>query len=156
MTYVIKRDGRQMPFNTEKIKNAILKAFKAVDGQITDYAEAKAENIANYIEGYCEEEIKPLSIEEIQDLVENGLMSTKRKDVAKAYIKYREMRTKERNWNNEMMRAAKENLPALRLIIKTPMLMNIHSVVAVESLIQLFLNSMLQIIVCQKWLAKII
>ena len=93
MTYVIKRDGRQMPFNTKKIKNAILKAFKAVDGQITDYAETKAENIANYIEGYCEEEIKPLSIEEIQDLVENGLMSTKRKDVAKAYITYREERT---------------------------------------------------------------
>ena len=82
-----------MPFNTEKIKNAILKAFKAVDGQITDYAETKAENIANYIEGYCEEETKPLSIEEIQDLVENGLMSTKRKDVAKAYITYREERT---------------------------------------------------------------
>ena len=115
MTYVIKRDGRQMPFNTEKIKNAILKAFKAVDGQITDYAETKAENIANYIEGYCEEEIKPLSIEEIQDLVENGLMSTKRKDVAKAYIKYREMRTKERNWNNEMMRAAKEKLTGAKI-----------------------------------------
>ena len=115
MTYVIKRDGRQMPFNTEKIKNAILKAFKAVDGQITDYAEAKAENIANYIEGYCEEEIKPLSIEEIQDLVENGLMSTKRKDVAKAYIKYREMRTKERNWNNEMMRVAKEKLTGAKI-----------------------------------------
>jgi anaerobic ribonucleoside-triphosphate reductase len=32
MTYVIKRDGRQMPFNTKKIKDAILKAFKAVDG----------------------------------------------------------------------------------------------------------------------------
>ena len=63
MTYVIKRDGRQMPFNTEKIKNAILKAFKAVDGKISDYAETKAENIANYIEGYCEEETLPLSIE---------------------------------------------------------------------------------------------
>ena len=32
MIYVIKRDGREMPFNTEKIKQAILKAFKAVDG----------------------------------------------------------------------------------------------------------------------------
>ena len=115
MIYVIKRDGRQKPFNTEKIKNAILKAFKAVDGQITDYAETKAENIANYIEGYCEEETEPLSIEEIQDLVENGLMSTKRKDVAKAYIKYREMRTKERNWNNEMMRAAKEKLTGAKI-----------------------------------------
>ena len=115
MIYVVKRDGRQMPFNTEKIKNAILKAFKAVDGQITDYAETKAENIANYIEGYCEEEVNPLSIEEIQDLVENGLMSTKRKDVAKAYIKYREIRTKERNWNNEMMRAAEEKLTGTKI-----------------------------------------
>ena len=115
MTYVVKRDGRHMPFNTEKIKQAILKAFKAVDGEITEYAEAKAENIANYIEGYCEEETKPLSIEEIQDLVENGLMSTKRKDVAKAYIKYREERTKERNWNNEMMRAAEEKLAGVKI-----------------------------------------
>lgn len=30
--YVVKRDGRKMPFNTEKIKKAILKSFKAVDG----------------------------------------------------------------------------------------------------------------------------
>ena len=42
-------------------------------------------------------------------------MSTKRKDVAKAYIKYREMRTKERNWNNEMMRAAKEKLTGAKI-----------------------------------------
>ena len=61
------------------------------------------------------EEKEPLSIEEIQDLVENGLMSTKRKDVAKAYIKYREYRTKERNWNNEMMRAAREKLTGSRI-----------------------------------------
>ena len=55
MIYVIKRDGRKMPFDTEKIKNAILKAFVAVDGEISEYAETKAENIANYIEGYCED-----------------------------------------------------------------------------------------------------
>ena len=115
MIYVIKRDGRTMPFDTKKIKNAILKAFKAVDGEISEYAELKAENIANYIEGYCEQEAEPLSIEEIQDLVENGLMSTKRKDVAKAYIKYRDQRTKERSWNNEMMRAAQEKLAGTRI-----------------------------------------
>ncbi len=115
MIYIIKRDGRQMPFDTQKIKNAILKSFKAVDGQISEYAETKAQNIANYIEGYCEEETHPLSIEEIQDLVENGLMSTKRKDVAKAYIKYREERTRERNWNNKMMRAAQEKLAGSKI-----------------------------------------
>lgn len=42
-------------------------------------------------------------------------MSTKRKDVAKAYIKYREQRTKERNWNNDMMRAAQEKLTASKI-----------------------------------------
>ncbi len=115
MIYIIKRDGRQMPFDTQKIKNAILKSFKAVDGQISEYAVTKAQNIANYIEGYCEEETHPLSIEEIQDLVENGLMSTKRKDVAKAYIKYREERTRERNWNNKMMRAAQEKLAGSKI-----------------------------------------
>ena len=42
-------------------------------------------------------------------------MSTKRKDVAKAYIKYREARTKKRNWNNQMMRAAKEKLAGKKI-----------------------------------------
>ena len=112
MIYVIKRDGRQVPFDTDKINKAILKAFKAVDGIITPYAETKAENIANYIQGYCEDVQEPLLIEEIQDLVEFGLMSTKRKDVAKAYIKYREKRAKERNWNSQMMEAARKKLTA--------------------------------------------
>ena len=115
MIYVVKRDGRIMPFNLEKIKTAILKAFQAVDGDVTPYAETKAENIANYIEGFCEDIEEPQSIEEIQDLVENGLMSTKRKDVAKAYIKYREERSKQRNWNNMMMQAAKDKLSAKKI-----------------------------------------
>ena len=37
-------------------------------------------------------------------------MSTKRKDVARAYIMYREKRSKERKWNTKMMRVAKEKL----------------------------------------------
>ena len=117
MTNIIKRDGRQMPFEKEKIEKAILKSFKAVDGQISDYAKIKAQNIANYIEDYCNKEKNnhSLSIEEIQDLVENGLMSTKRKDVAKAYIKYREARTKERKWNGKMMRAARQKLAGSKI-----------------------------------------
>lgn len=89
-----KRDGRLVIFNTQKIKNAVLKAFKAIDGQLTDYAIEKADHIADYIEGYCIDYDGILSIEEIQDLVERGLMSTKRKDVAKAYITYRQERTR--------------------------------------------------------------
>lgn len=42
-------------------------------------------------------------------------MSTKRKDVAKAYIKYREERSKQRNWNDIMMKAAKDKLSAKKI-----------------------------------------
>ena len=110
MKYILKRDGIKEPFNPEKIKNAILKAFAAVDGQLTDYAIEKANNIADYIEGYCVDYDGILSIEEIQDLVENGLMSTKRKDVAKAYITYRQERTKQRNANSQYVKNIENKL----------------------------------------------
>ena len=93
---VKKRDGRLVDFDSSKIKNAILKAFVDVDGKLTDYAIDKANNIADYIEGYCMDSENILSIEEIQDLVEHGLMSTRKKDVAKAYILYRQERTNAR------------------------------------------------------------
>ena len=109
---VIKRDGRVVPFDSSKIKNAILKAFLAVDGEISEYAQAKAENIADYIEGYYLDVDETPEIEEIQDLVEKGLMSCKRKDVAKEYILYREERNKIRNKNSHLMKDIKEKIEA--------------------------------------------
>ena len=100
MQYIKKRDGRVVEFNKNKIVNAILKAFQQVDGDISNYALDKANNIANFIENETDQE---LTVEEIQDLVENGLMSTKRKDVARAYIRYRQERSREREWNTKMM-----------------------------------------------------
>ena len=93
---VKKRDGRIVPFNKQKIIDAIMAAFRSVGDTNLDYAQTKAENIANYIKDYAEEKNIILEIEEIQDLVEKGLMSLKRKDVAKAYILYREERTRQR------------------------------------------------------------
>ena len=87
---IIKRDGRKVEFDQSKIKDAILKAFKSVDGEISDYAKIKSEKIAEYIQQVSEE--RELTIDDIQNLVEKGLMSTKRKDVAKAYISYRQER----------------------------------------------------------------
>ena len=49
MLKVIKRDGREVPFSKTKIIQAILKAFEAVDGEVSDYAEEKASRIANFI-----------------------------------------------------------------------------------------------------------
>ena len=91
MTKVIKRDGRRVDFNADNIVNAVLKAFKAVDGDVTEYAITKADNIANHIKTIAE--AQDLNVETIQDYVEKGLMSTKRKDVAQAYMRYRLWRT---------------------------------------------------------------
>ena len=102
MKYVIKRDGRRKVFDAQKIEDAILKAFLDVDGEITEYAKEKAHNIADYIENLDLDH--DMGIEEIQDLVEKGLMATKRKDVAKNYILYREERTKVRNANSKLMK----------------------------------------------------
>ena len=107
-----KRDGRIVNFDQNKIIDAILAAFKEVDGELTDYAYIKAGNIADYIEHYSKEKDKILSVEEVQDLAEAGLMSTKRKDVAKAYILYRDERTKERNRKNKLIKEAGEKLKA--------------------------------------------
>ena len=112
MLNVQKRDGRIVPFNNQKIINAILAAFKQIDGDTSDYALEKATNIANYIEGYFEDIEETPHIEEIQDLVEKGLMATKRKDVAKAYVLYREERTKERNRKTKLMQNIAEKLDA--------------------------------------------
>lgn len=110
---VQKRDGRIVPFDEEKIEKAILAAFEDTDGEITEYAKNKATNIASYIQGYYEDDEDYIpGIEEIQDLVEKGLMATKRKDVAKKYILYREERTKIRNANTKLMKSIKEKVEA--------------------------------------------
>ena len=109
---IIKRDGRQVNFNRNKIETAILKSFIAVDGEVTDYAKHKAENIAQYIETHAAKENKAFTVDEIQDLVENGLMSTKRKDVAKAYITYRNERDKVRTKNSKLRKNILKKLRA--------------------------------------------
>ena len=112
MYYIIKRDNTKQPFDPQKIKDAVLKAFIAVDGESTAYAEEKAQNIADYIKGYMDGIPNELTIDDIQSLVENGLMSCRRKDVARAYIEYRHDRDTARKWNNHMMSVIKEKLQA--------------------------------------------
>lgn len=88
-----KRDGRTQSFDREKIVNAVLKAFNEVDGEITQFARDKANEIARYIEGLNKDSI---NVEEIQDVIENKLMASSRKDVAKAFIIYRNTRSEAR------------------------------------------------------------
>ncbi len=105
---VIKRDGRKVIFNKLKIKIAVLKAFIDVDGEETAYAKEKARDIANYIEGLNED----MSVEAIQNIVEAKLMSSNRKDVARAYIIYRNDRNRIREQNSKLMIDIGEKLAA--------------------------------------------
>ena len=90
---ITKRDGRKVKFDETKIINAIRKAFEQTENEKWDeYAVAKATNIASFIKDKVKNSDKEYDVEQIQDLVENGLMSCKKKNVAREYIKYRERR----------------------------------------------------------------
>ena len=106
---VIKRDGRSVVFDRDKIKNAVLKAFEEVDGEITQESKNKSSDIASYIANQEKEE---LSVEEIQDMVEEKLMQSRRKDVAKAFILYRNDRTRIRENKTQLMKDITEKLMA--------------------------------------------
>lgn len=108
MITVIKRDGRKVPFDRNKIVNAVLKAFLATYGDISEYAKKKAENIAQYVENEIPQ--SELSVEQIQDYVEHGLMALKDKSVAKNYILYRERRSEVREANSDIMKVISNKL----------------------------------------------
>ena len=110
--YIIKRDGRRVKFNQNKIIDAVLAAFKDVDKELSDYAYIKAGNIADYIQEAAEKADHELTIEEIQNYVEQGLMSTKRKDVARAYITYRNERTRVRQERSDFQHRLMKKLKA--------------------------------------------
>lgn len=107
-----KRDGRVTPFDKKKIIDAVLAAFLEVDGEISNYAKIKAENIADYIENQAKNSEKILTVEDIGDFTEKGLMSCKAKNVAKAYIMYRDKRSRERFKKTEMMKLIRSKIEA--------------------------------------------
>lgn len=96
--YVIKRDGTRVLFDINKIVNAINKAMIHVDGSL--YETETAEEIA----GIIASEGGDMTVEHIQDRVEEELMKSSRPDVAKAYILYRDKRTMERDRRSKLIR----------------------------------------------------
>lgn len=88
-----KRDGRIVDFDNERIVNAIEKAMiETIDGVDKKLSRRISDSIRKEIE--TNESIS--TVEDIQDLVEKKLMSSDRKDVAKKYILYRELRSQNR------------------------------------------------------------
>lgn len=85
---IIKRSGKEVTFNVEKIVAAIEKANKEVTEKkrLTD---EEITNIAKEVESNCASLTRAASVEEIQDMVENGLMESGKYEVARKYITYR-------------------------------------------------------------------
>ena len=113
---VVKRDGRKVEFDKQKIRLAVLQAFNEVDKEETSYAKEKSRDIANYIEEYAKKADKDLSVEEIQDMVEDKLMASNRKDVARSYVIYRNDRQREREKYNSLMKQVGEKLRATNVV----------------------------------------
>ncbi|HYH04501.1 MAG TPA: anaerobic ribonucleoside-triphosphate reductase [Bacillota bacterium] len=96
-----KRDGRIVEFESSKIASAIFKAAKAVGGEDQQLARELAEIVMQYL-------LKKLgtvipSVEDVQDAVEKILIETGHAKTAKAYILYRDRRTKLRDAKSDLM-----------------------------------------------------
>jgi ribonucleoside-triphosphate reductase len=100
MLYIVKRDGSSVPFDKKKIVDAINKAFIEVDGTL--YEDDTANDIADEIKYAIKTSSTNVTVETIQDWVENYLMRSERKDVARAYIRYRYDKEKERELKQEL------------------------------------------------------
>ena len=100
---ILKRDGRTVPFDPEKITNAIVKAFEASHSAKT---QATAEEITREVIYNLErsEAVEVPSVEDVQDMVERVLIEKGFVRTAKSYILYRAERSRIREMNTRLMR----------------------------------------------------
>lgn len=102
ITKIKKRDGREVPFNIEKIANAIFRASNSVGVKDYEAAFRLAEKMVEYTEKEIADTIP--SVEQIQDIVEKVLIDNGWAETAKAYILYRAERTRLREMNTKLMK----------------------------------------------------
>lgn len=103
MLQVRKRNGILVPFDKERIINAINKAFIEADGAL--YEDDTANDIADEIKYAVKTSDEMVSVEKIQDMVEDYLMKSERRDVAKEYIRYRYKREIARKGQDDFIKA---------------------------------------------------
>lgn len=97
---IIKRNGQEMSFDKTKIKNAILKANNSVGEGQKHLNEIDVDQITSAVTEKCKKLSRAVGVEEIQDMVEMGIMQKGAFEVAKNYITYRYRRQLARQINN--------------------------------------------------------
>jgi len=112
---VVKRNGAVVPFNRERITNAIYRAAVAVGGRDRALAERLTDQVVEILEHHCTGDWIP-TVEEIQDIVEKVLIENGHARTAKAYILYRRERAmrRERRQEGKSQRDS-ENIPYRKL-----------------------------------------
>ena len=95
---IIKRNGAEVPFDITKIITAVTKASDSVGGQARLTRE-QITQIAAAVTDQCQQLNRAISVEEVQDLVENQLMDIQAHDVARHYITYRYVQSLKRQTN---------------------------------------------------------
>ncbi|MDR0397556.1 MAG: anaerobic ribonucleoside triphosphate reductase [Oscillospiraceae bacterium] len=108
LTTIVKRDGREVPFNLEKISSAILKALQAAGEPDSGLALKLAVQAATRAEEESSAAKRVPAVEEIQDIVERVLIEADLAEAAKRYILYRAERTRAREMNTRLMRTYEE------------------------------------------------
>ncbi len=96
---IIKRDGKEVDFEEEKIVNAISKANDEI-ADIYKLSECQIRAIANNVKDQVAESLHTVSVEEIQDMVEKGIMQMRGYEVAQKYVRYRYTRELARKANS--------------------------------------------------------
>ncbi len=107
---VIKRTGAVVPFNKERITNAIYRAAVAVGGRDRETAERLADQVVAQLRAHPDPHYVP-TVEEIQDLVEQTLIRNGHARTAKAYILYREERARRRQERARQASRVDDNIP---------------------------------------------
>lgn len=106
---IIKRSGVEEDFNSAKIISALNRANAEVEGddKLFDY---DVEGIAKSIEQEARTYDRPLNVEEIQDMVEDSIMSLGKYALARKYIKYRQVHSMSRDKYDDLMKAVADKL----------------------------------------------
>ena len=103
MLYVVKRDGREVPFDSVKIANAIKKSGEEIGEKLR---ESEVLGVVQKTIGYIEEEKKnKITVEEIQNIVEKSLIDEGYKNIKFVYSNYRRERTKVREIKSDLMKS---------------------------------------------------
>ena len=95
---IIKRNGTEVPFDITKIIVAVSKANQSVDEKLR-LSREQITQIAAAVTGRCQQLNRAVSVEEVQDMVENQLMDVQAHDVARHYITYRYVQNLKRQTN---------------------------------------------------------